>query len=246
MVRKDCRQRYPTAAEALGAVEGLSRVPVNPAAPPPAPPKPSTSPSPMNNLKPKHKIQILIALLGVLAAIPVALITLFQQEIRDSLGSVLDLSRLTYNDPNSGIKIKYPKNWTKDVKANAILGTEVRFFSPKEGDGDKFQENLSVEIQDLSAQPVTEQQYTKEARKQIYQFVPNANIITELKDQKIGNISGYQVVYTGRDGGQKLQRMQMWAVRNNKAYVITYEAEVEKYVNFLPVAQKMIDSFESK
>jgi serine/threonine-protein kinase len=101
-----------------------------------------------------------------------------------------------------------------------------------------------VGIQDLSVQPVTEEQYTKEVRKQIYQFVPNANIIIELKDQKIGNSSGYQVVYTGRDGGQSLKRMQMWAVRNNKAYVITYEAEEQKYLQFLPVAQKMIDSFE--
>lgn len=255
MVRKDCRQRYPTAAEALGAVEGLSRVPVNPAAPSPAPPAPGTpapqsgsepftSPSPMKNLKPKHKIKILIALLGVLAAIPVALIPLFPQEIKDWLDSVLDFSRLTYDDPNSGIKIKYPKNWTKQATANSITGTEVRFFSPKEGAGDPFQENLSVEIQDLSAQPVTVQQYTKDALKAIYQFVPNAKILIELKDQNIGNSSGYQVVYTGRDGGQNLKRMQMWAVKNNKAYVLTYEAEEQKYLEFLPVAQKMIDSVE--
>ncbi|MBW4495258.1 MAG: protein kinase [Oscillatoria princeps RMCB-10] len=253
MVRKDCRQRYPTAVEALQAVEGLSRVPVNPAAPSPAPPaggvpasqsgtEPSKVPSPMKKWKPKH----IVNLLGVLAAILAGVMGLFQQQIKDWLDSVLDLSRLTYDAPNSGIKIKYPKTWTKDVKQNAILGTEVRFFSPKEGEGDKFQENLSVEIQDLSAQPVTEQQYTKEALKAIYQFVPNAKILIELKDQNIGNSSGYQVVYTGRDGGQNLKRMQMWAVINNKAYVITYEAEEQKYLQFLPVAQKMVDSFEIK
>jgi serine/threonine-protein kinase len=254
MVRKDCRQRYPTAAEALRAVEGLSRrVPVNPAAPPPAPPAPGmpapqsgsepfTSPSPMKNWKPKH----IVGLLGALAAILAGVMGLFQQEIRDWLDSVLDLSRLTYAAPNSGIKIKYPKNWTKEETTNPITGTVVKFSSPKVGAGDPFQENLSVEIQDLSGQPVTEQQYTKEARKQIYQFVPNAHIITELKDQKIGNSSGYEVVYTGRDGGQNLKRMQMWAVRNNKAYVLTYEAEEQKYDEFWPVAQKMVDSFEIK
>jgi serine/threonine protein kinase len=224
MVRKDCRQRYPTAVEALGAVEGLS------------------SPSPTNNGNPKHFVGLLLALVVIL--ILAVVMGLFQQKIKDWLDSVLDFSRLTYDAPNSGIKIKYPKNWTKEETTNPITGTVVRFSSPKEGAGDPFQENLSVEIQDFSGQPVTEQQYTKEARKQIYQFVPNANIITELKDQKSGNSSGYQVVYTGRDGGQKLQRMQMWAVRNNKAYVLTYEAEEQKYLEFLPVAQKMIDSFE--
>lgn len=120
----------------------------------------------------------------------------------------------------------------------------MRFFSPKEGERDPFQENLSVEIQDLSAQPVTELQYTKEALKQIYQFVPKANIIIQLKDQNIGNSSWDQVVYTGRDGGHDLKRMQMWAVKNNKAYVLTYEAEEQKYLKFLPGAQKMIDSLE--
>ncbi|GEM_PF-5869981 len=36
----------------------------------------------------------------------------------------------------------------------------------------------------------------------------------------------------------------MWAVKNNKAYVLTYEAEEQKSLNFLPVAQKMIDYLE--
>jgi len=255
MVRKDCRQRYPTAAEALEAVEGLSRrVPVNPPAPPPAPPAPQsgsepfTSPSPMKNWKLNRQITILLISLGLsgIGGFLVLLIQLFQPQIQEWLDSVLDLSRLTYAAPNSGIKIKYPKTWTKEETTNPITGTVVRFSSPKQGDRDPFQENLSVEIHDLSAEPVTDQQFTKEALKQIYQFVPNANIIIELKDQNIGNSSGYQVVYTGRDGKQNLKRMQMWAVRNNKAYVLTYEAEEQKYLQFLPVAQKMIDSFEIK
>jgi|GEM_PF-3806022 serine/threonine-protein kinase len=127
----------------------------------------------MKKWKPKH----IVGLLTVLAAILAGVMGLFQQQIKDWLDSVLDLSRLTYDAPNSGIKIKYPKTWTKEETTNPITGTVVRFSSPKEGERDPFQENLSVEIQDFSAEPVTEQQYTKEALKPIYQFVPKANIM---------------------------------------------------------------------
>ena len=38
--------------------------------------------------------------------------------------------------------------------------------------------------------------------------------------------------------------MNVWTMKNDKAYLITYEAEAGKYEQFLPVVEKMIKSLE--
>jgi serine/threonine-protein kinase len=38
--------------------------------------------------------------------------------------------------------------------------------------------------------------------------------------------------------------MQVWTIKDDKAYIITYVAKEEDYEKDLQVAEKMIDSFE--
>jgi hypothetical protein len=38
--------------------------------------------------------------------------------------------------------------------------------------------------------------------------------------------------------------MQVLAIKDNKAYILTYIAEAPKYSTYLPIVKKMIDSFE--
>jgi hypothetical protein len=40
--------------------------------------------------------------------------------------------------------------------------------------------------------------------------------------------------------------MQIWTVKDDKAYIITYVAQEEDYENDLQIAEKMINSFEIK
>jgi hypothetical protein len=37
--------------------------------------------------------------------------------------------------------------------------------------------------------------------------------------------------------------MQVWTIKADKVYVITYTAQAALYSNYLPMAQKMVDSF---
>jgi serine/threonine-protein kinase len=43
-----------------------------------------------------------------------------------------------------------------------------------------------------------------------------------------------------------LKTMQVWTIKDDKAYIITYVAREEDYENDLQVAKKMIDSLEIK
>jgi len=38
--------------------------------------------------------------------------------------------------------------------------------------------------------------------------------------------------------------MQIWTVKGDNAYLITYKAEPGQYSKYLPTIQKMVDSFQ--
>jgi serine/threonine-protein kinase len=147
---------------------------------------------------------------------------------------------LTHDSPDYGIRIKYPADWTKDEQ---IMGAVVVFFAPTEGPSDIFQENVNIIVQDLSAQPMTLDEYTELSLGQIEQFITDPSIL-DSSAVTLADIPGHRVVYTGKQGQYDLKWMQVWTVQNNKAYVISYTAETSKYSTFLGTAQEMIDSFE--
>lgn len=59
----------------------------------------------------------------------------------------------------------------------------------------------------------------------------------------LAGIRGYKIVFTNIEG---LKTMQVWTIKDDKAYIIAYVAQEEDYEKELQIAQKMIDSFEIK
>jgi serine/threonine-protein kinase len=146
----------------------------------------------------------------------------------------------TYDSPDYGISIKYPAEWTKDEQ---IMGAVVVFFAPTEGPSDIFQDNVNIIVQDLSAQPMTLDEYTELSLAQIEQFITDPSILDSSAVTLAGN-PGHKLVYTGKQGQYDLQWIQVWTMKNDKAYVISYTAEISRYSALLETVQEMIDSFE--
>jgi len=106
-----------------------------------------------------------------------------------------------------------------------------------------FQENVNIIVQDLSDQPMTLAEYTELSIGQIEQVITDSNIL-DSSAVTLAGIPGHEVVYTGKQGLYDLKWMQVWTVKNDKAYVISYTAEVSSYPALLETVQEMIDSFE--
>ena len=123
-----------------------------------------------------------------------------------------------------------------------MLGSVVAFLSPRGGTSDDLQENVNIVVQDLSAQPMTLEEYTDLTLGQIEQFITDAKILDSSPATLAGN-PGHKAVYTGKQGQYDLEWMQLWTVKGNKAYVITYTAEAREYSAVLATAQEMIESF---
>ena len=100
---------------------------------------------------------------------------------------------------------------------------------------------LSVGIQNLlNSQSITLDQYSDAQinfiRKQA--SVLESNTITLKGDN---NTRAHKIVYINSEG-QKI--MQVWTIKDDKAYHITYATNETRYYDYLPPVQKMIDSFE--
>jgi hypothetical protein len=138
--------------------------------------------------------------------------------------------------PAYGIKIEYPSDWFKceqGLSPPIVIG----FRSPKEHPSDTFSETVAIAL--VNAQNMKLEQFME------------ANIIDfKNKRRDFLIVESVQTVLAGQDA-QKIvydsneKRIMIVAtMREEKVYEIIYIAEPTKYDNYLPIVQKMIDSFE--
>ena len=64
------------------------------------------------------------------------------------------------------------------------------------------------------------------------------------------NNSAYKIVYTFIDPSIKsptipqFQSMNVWTIKGNKIYTLSYSQPIQEYATYLPVVQQIIDSLE--
>lgn len=158
-------------------------------------------------------------------------------------GSCSQEKWIEYSEGN--YEISYPESWAKQQKATATF-----FLSPKENEKDLFQENINVIVQDLSSQPMTLEEYTNLTKNQIKQAL-GSSAIESVKDINFSGQQAKEIVYTmpknpmqGRNLNLKLR--QVWFIKSNNAYLLTYTAQNSEYDNYLETAKGIFDSFKLK
>jgi serine/threonine-protein kinase len=147
----------------------------------------------------------------------------------------------TYENPENFLKMKYPENWDKQEQPKAPSGEFVKFISPLEKDGDSFQEKVTVTVEPNSDNTLNE--YTNLSKQEIFKLEKNAKIVEDVAYSMAKN-KGHRVVYTIKEGDRELKKLQVWTLKHDRAYLIAYEAQAEKYDKFLPVVEQMIKSVE--
>jgi eukaryotic-like serine/threonine-protein kinase len=147
---------------------------------------------------------------------------------------------LTYQNPNYGITLKYPAQW--EIKQDPILGEVARFVSPKENPSDQFQESLSITVEPLETPNMSLEKYTEATVNSISKELTK-DIISPISI-KLENQEAKQVIYTQKEGDIKIKTLQIWTIKNNRVYVITFKAEFTKYSEFEKTAKTMIESLK--
>jgi serine/threonine-protein kinase len=139
--------------------------------------------------------------------------------------------------------IKYPSNW--ELNSEGKMTTSFILFAPLESAQDKFKENINLIIQDLSGYTIDLEAYTAISEQQLKNAVVNFKLV-ESKQIKNEKDTYHHIIYEGEQAGFKLHFYQQYRVKNNKAYVLTFTAELQSVKRFSEVATKILNSFQLK
>ncbi len=224
MVRYDFRQRYPTAQLALQAVKTLST---------------STS-SQIPDTLVENKSQDTGKTKKILIASGIAGVIAASAAIFSIPNKIEDFS--TYDKSNLGITIKYPQNWERQDINNIFTKELVSFSIPQSEDKDNFKEKVVLSIEEYSKSlNQSKDDFTKEINKAL-----SAVEIVETTPTTLAYKPAFKIIYTGKDEEKKLnlKNLQIWTLKNNKAYIITYSAEQEDYDKYIATVEEMIKTFE--
>src|SRR5919112_1302958 len=196
-------------------------------------------------------ILLVLMLSGFTNTISITSTTISKQQ--EALAQTNDNSTFKlYENPTFGIRMQYPSDWEKvepgQISHESSFNIIVGFVSPKESASDTSPPAaISIGIHNLSSsssyQNTTLDQYTdvhiNAIRREQESLVQSTT--TTLSAGSNNNTLAHKVVYVNSQGQEV---MQVWTIKENKAYHITYAADVARYPDYLPLAQKIIDSFK--
>jgi hypothetical protein len=143
-----------------------------------------------------------------------------------------------YRSTPLGFSVEYPDFWQKTAEVSEGI---VAFVTPKEGYSDQYTDNVTIR----SFKPDMEYNaYVTGYVAELAKTVENYKLVSE-KEMELGGEKAYQIVYESADGEGKneLRFMQIFALHNEKMYVVTYIGEFSSYTYFLTAVEKMLSTF---
>lgn len=173
----------------------------------------------------------------ILAILTVLVITLTAATTQKAPAGYLSYKNTKYN-----INMSYPKTWS--FKDN-INGTIVAFLTPRESKTDDFQDNVNIVMQDISSQPMDIDKYASLSIGQLKKVITDIKIISDKKSNLSGQ-KAHTVTFTGKQGVSTLKWIQVYMIKNKKAYVVTYTSKVDSFDLYIKDVNKMLGTVSIK
>jgi hypothetical protein len=142
---------------------------------------------------------------------------------------------VAWESPTHGVKINYPSNWR--VEKGRRPSTLVLFKSPKEGPSDMIFENVVISSYNIANETLEQlvPLFINQHRKNFHNLTLIESVLTTL-----GGRQAHRLAFDVE--GKRV--MSVFAVEKNKVYEIGYGSIPSKFDSYLPIVQKMLDSFE--
>jgi hypothetical protein len=137
-------------------------------------------------------------------------------------------------------QIGYPSFYSLDT--SRISNTAFFLFSQIENDSDKFRENINLIIQDLKGYNVTLQLYKEKTEQEINILVTDGKIF-ESKIVKTSDKEYYAITYSMRQGIFMLKLVAYCFIKDEKAYLLTFTAELSQFDRYKDYAIMILNSF---
>ena len=194
----------------------------------------------------------------LLAASSVVIISIDEQHAfsqpseQDDNSATQAADLLTYENATYGVTIQYPSNWVVDTTdfPGDPLTQIVGFFSPLESRIDTYEERLWIAQEQQSfSEDFDLDQYAEQIVSNYNSTLTDFNLEEiELESARLGNNDrpAYMIVYTEtlQPENINLKTLEIGTLVDDKLYIVMYHAETERYDQYSPIIEEMINSIE--
>jgi len=150
----------------------------------------------------------------------------------------LDSEFLTYDDIITGFSIKYPPDWERAQH----LDKSVTFLAPRESNSDTNPAGLGIMVIEVESNK-TLASITQSQLNTLKNLYPDIQILESMETIFLGHPS-HMIIFTATDNTQSMRKaMQIWFKEDNKAFLMTYKSDNQRYSKYLPIIDRMLNSF---
>lgn len=129
----------------------------------------------------------------------------------------------------------------------------IQFFSPLQNESDNFRDNVNIAIENFTNNSTNVTQYSNASIGVIAKSLPGFNLTISNNSENFHGTPAVEKMFTAKQAvldrnlkavALDFKMTQIYTLKNNKAYVITFAAESSNYKRFLPTVQKILNSFQ--
>ena len=142
-----------------------------------------------------------------------------------------------YENTNLKLSIQYHSSWQKEERLNDF----VTFVAPIV-DSSQYKSPAGLGISSLSVSNVSLNTIAKVHLKNMSNNLKDFQLIESSDTVIADNRPAKKIIFTALDGEEKKQALQLITKNNDKVYLITYKAYVDKYEQYFPIIQTMLNS----
>ncbi len=141
-------------------------------------------------------------------------------------------------DREKGFSIEFPRTWTlqENLKETTLIA-----FSPLEGPGDPFRENVNLLVEELQEATTLEEYLT--ANLKGLSDVIEGTVGVSAEDVRLGNTPAKRIRYRKTLESRSLESLAYLAVEGRRGYVVTAAGAAEEFARHEPEFLAICGSF---
>ena len=148
-----------------------------------------------------------------------------------------------YRNPNLGIQIIHPISW-KPVENITTRGHTVEFMPAVENEHQQLMPFVTLSIE-KTGDKIGNLKSLTDQNLQIAKSMPGFHMINS-SDIELSGIPAHKIIYTFTSPvpiPAGFQSMNIWTIKGNTVYTISYSEAKSEFVKHLPTIEKMVQSF---
>jgi hypothetical protein len=161
-------------------------------------------------------------------------------------------NNLTYDNSTYGVKIQYPSSWKVYPGLNffdengIVQPTKIAYISPPIESNPNNRSGLHIGVDQLTIDDTRDLNvYMNRIINYYKSSSTDFHVVSKKTNSKLAGIQAYSLVFTNTyPQGFPTKTLEKGIINGDSVYYVFFTAEAAKFNDFLPIVQKMINSFE--